>query len=456
MEHNEFEVISPINNEIIHRQAYSTEGEINQALENSSSWPEKTLDERISILNTFLERFQNQADKIANDICMQMGRPLKQAYGEINGVVERATYLIGIAKQQLEDEVIDNTHLLRKYPLGKVFIIAPWNYPYLTAINSIIPALLCGNEIILKHSSQTPLCGKLLQETLHNSGVPIEAFNTLYLNHKQTMAVINHRAIQFVSFTGSVNAGYQLQKTLSNRFIRRSFELGGKDPAIVLEGCNLELTVENLVDGAFFNSGQSCCAVERIYVQDSCFEAFTHAFVDATKQYVLNDPRLESTNLGPMVNVKSANFVRSQIEQAKQQGAHVHIHETDFIMSQPDSPYLAPQVLTNVNHTMKIMQEESFGPVVGIMPFKTISEAIELANDSQYGLTASIWSNDIKKATQLGDEINTGTVLINRCDYLHPALPWSGVKETGEGLSLSYLSFKQFSRIKSFNIGAPL
>ena len=269
-----FSVISPINSEVIHKQAYSTEKDITCALTAKSPWASWTLEKRITILQKFLRLFENNQNQIAKDICRQMGRPEKQALGEVKGVLERANYLISIAHDALKEEVIEGRHILKKYSLGKVFIIAPWNYPYLTAINSIIPALLCGNEILLKHASQTPLCGKLLQALMHEAGVPLEAFQTLYLTHAQTTDIINHPAIQFVSFTGSVNAGYQLQKNLSNRFIRRSFELGGKDPAIVFADCNLQLTAENLVDGAFFNSGQSCCAVERIYVHESCFSTF--------------------------------------------------------------------------------------------------------------------------------------------------------------------------------------
>lgn len=453
MDVKSFNVVSPVNDEIIHIQPYSTELEINIALESKSNWAQRSLDERLELLQKFLHLFENKKDQIAHDICMQMGRPKQQAFGEVNGVLERANYLISIAERQLADELIDTKHILRRYPLGKVFIVAPWNYPYLTAINSIIPALLCGNEVILKHSSQTPLCGTLLADTMHEAGVPKEAFQILYLSHQQTSGLINHQAIQFVSFTGSVQAGYQLQKDLSLRFIRRSFELGGKDPAIVLADHSIESTVENLVDGAFFNSGQSCCAVERIYVEEKCFTEFVEAFTNLSQQYRLGDPRKKTTNLGPMVNTRATKHVRQQMQQAIEMGATPLINEHDFAMSQETSAYLAPQVFINVNHRMDLMKNESFGPVIGIMPFQTIDEAIHLANDSEYGLTASIWSFDTDKAIDIGDKIQTGTVLINRCDYLHPALPWCGVKDTGEGLSLSYLSFNQFSRIKSFNLG---
>ncbi len=453
MSQKEFEVISPVDSKIIYRQAYSSTATIEAAVNQKSNWPEIKLEKRIEILQRFLNLFEKQKLQIAHDICLQMGRPLKQAEGEVAGVLERANYLISIAQANLADKVVIDKHFLRRYPLGKVMIIAPWNFPYLTAINSIIPALLCGNEIILKHSSQTPLCGQLLANTLHEAGVPTEAFVNLYLDHQQTTTLLQNKLIQFISFTGSVNAGYQLNKNLSNRFIKSSYELGGKDPAIVLEDCNLQSSVESLVDGAFFNSGQSCCGVERIYVAESCFDTFVEAFISQVNNYQLGDPRSIDTTLGPMVNTKSANFVRNQIKQAIDSGAKPLINEADFINSKVNTAYLAPQVLINVNHQMDIMQQESFGPVVAIMPFKSVDEAIALANDSRYGLTASIWTNNTEQGINIGDRIDTGTVFINRCDYLHPALAWSGVKDTGNGLSLSHLSFQQLSRVKSFNLG---
>ncbi len=454
MKDKTFNVISPIDGQIIHTEVYSDNQQLEQALSAQSNWSSLPLSKRIEIMHAFLVKFESQKPAIAEQICLQMGRPVHQAQFEVNGVLERAHYLLSIAEKALADDMVQDKHFMRRYPLGKVLIIAPWNYPYLTAINSIIPALLAGNEVILKHASQTPLCGQMLAHCMHQAGVPETAFMHLYLSHQQVNQLLLSPEIQFVSFTGSVAAGYQLQKQLGNRFLRSSFELGGKDPAIVLADCDLQKTVESLVDGAFFNSGQSCCGIERIYVAESCFDGFIEAFVSLTKQYQLGDPREASTNLGPMVSNKAASLVRQQIEQAQAQGAKGLIDESLFPISQSGTTYLAPQVLTDVDHSMQVMQNESFGPVVGIMPFKSIDQAIALSNDSQYGLTASIWTQDIETGLTIGDQIDTGTVFLNRCDYLNPALAWTGVKNTGIGLSLSHLGFHQLTRVKSFNINS--
>lgn len=447
-----FEVVSPIDNKVIHYQDYSTEQDIEKALSQKNDWQTFPLSQRIEILTAFLEIFAAKKQQIAEHICLQMGRPVHQALGEVAGVIERSKYLIDIAPQALADKAVADKHFLRRTPLGKILIISPWNYPYLTAINSIIPALLSGNQVILKHASQTPLCGQMLTQCFVEAGVPASAFSHLYLTHQQTEKLLKHPAIQFLCFTGSVTGGKKLLSQLRTRLIGAGLELGGKDPAIVLEDCNFEQAVNHIVDGSFFNSGQSCCGIERIYVAQSCYQNFVDAFVEQTKQYQLGDPRLANTTIGPMVNQQAAQFVRAQITDAITQGAQSLIDEKHFAASQTDSPYLAPQVLTGVNHKMRLMTQESFGPVVGIMPFNSIDEAVQLANDSQYGLSASIWTKDIERGIKVGDQIETGTVLLNRCDYLHPALAWTGVKDTGLGVSLSYLGFHQLTRVKSFNI----
>jgi acyl-CoA reductase-like NAD-dependent aldehyde dehydrogenase len=257
-------------------------------------------------------------------------------------------------------------------------------------------------------------------------------------------------------FTGSVDGGHSIQRTAGERFIGTGMELGGKDPAYVRADCDLAYALGETVDGVFFNSGQSCCSIERIYVDAGIYDQFVEGFVDLSRKYVLGNPLDAATNLGPMVSAKAAEFVRGQVAEAIGQGARAVVSETEFAASQVGTPYLAPVVLTHVDHSMRVMTEESFGPVIGIMKVASDEEAIRLMNDSPYGLTASIWTNDIDAAVSIGDRVETGTCYMNRCDYVDPALVWTGVKDTGRGVALSVLGFDSFTRPKSFHLKSVL
>jgi acyl-CoA reductase-like NAD-dependent aldehyde dehydrogenase len=341
---------------------------------------------------------------------------------------------------------------IRHEPAGVVLTIAPWNYPYLTSVNSIVPALLAGNAVILKHSAQTPLCAERYAAALQAAGLPDGVFQFLHLSHADVERVIGDPRVDFVAFTGSVPGGHAVQVAASRRFIGTGLELGGKDPAYVRADADLANAVENLVDGAMFNSGQSCCGIERIYVARPLYAQFVEQAVALTKTYALGNPLAQETTLGPMVRTSAAVFVRAQIAEAVQQGAHVHIDPRDFAADQPGTPYLAPQILTNVDHTMRVMTEETFGPVAGIMAVDSDEEAIHLMNDSAYGLTAAIWTTDEDAALRIGDQVQTGTWFMNRCDYLDPALVWTGVKDTGKGAALSAIGFENLTRPKSFHL----
>ena len=264
--------------------------------------------------------------------------------------------------------------------------------------------------------------------------------------------IIGDHRIDHIAFTGSVEGGRAVQKAIGDRFIHAGLELGGKDPAYVRADANLQQAVENLVDGSFFNSGQSCCGIERIYVDQKVYDDFLEGFINLTNRYQLGNPLDQETDLGPMVRTRSAQNARRQIHQALRLGANALIDPTQFAHAREASPYMAPQVLVNVNHSMEIMQEETFAPVVGIMPVKNDAEAIQLMNDSAYGLTASVWSEDLDAGLAIGDKIETGTFFMNRCDYLDPALAWTGVKNSGRGVSLSTLGFHELTRPKSFHL----
>jgi acyl-CoA reductase-like NAD-dependent aldehyde dehydrogenase len=375
---------------------------------------------------------------------------------EVAGFEERARYMISIAEETLADvqagEKEGFLRYIKRVPLGVVLTMAPWNYPYLTAVNSIVPALMAGNTVILKHSSQTPLCGERISEAFAEAGLPEGVFQVLHLTHEATAKIIGSPEVEFVAFTGSVPGGASVEREAAGHFLGVGLELGGKDPAYVRADANLDHAVENLVDGAFFNSGQSCCGIERIYVHADRYDSFVEGFVDLTRQYRLGSPIDPETTLGPMVRTAAADFVRGQIEEAVASGARALIDPAGFPADEPGSPYLAPQVLVDVDHSMRVMSEESFGPVIGIMNVGSDEAAIEMMNDSPFGLTAAVWTQDAEAAIAIGDRIETGTWFMNRCDYLDPALAWTGVKNSGRGCTLSRLGYEVLTRPKSYHL----
>ena len=455
-----FSVVSPIDGQELCRREYAKPSDIEQAVKAAkqaqAAWFASGLAERKVKIGAAIDWLVAHKDEVAAAITHSMGRPISQSPGEVKGLEERARYMLSIADTALADIVPEEKagfkRFLRREPVGVVLVMAPWNYPFLTAVNAIVPALAAGNVVLLKHSSQTPQVAELFQAAFDAAGLPVGVFQSLYLNHADTDALLQSDAVDFVAFTGSVNGGHQVQAAISKRFIGAGLELGGKDPAYVRADADVASAAENLVDGAFFNSGQSCCGIERIYVHASVYEAFVQAFVAVTQQYRLGNPTDANTNLGPMVRSSAADFVRAQIAEAVAQGAKSLVDEAAFPASQVGTAYLSPHVLVNVNHNMRVMREESFGPVVGIMAVQDDDEAIRLMNDSDFGLTASIWTQDALAAEALAGQIATGTVFMNRCDYLDPALAWTGVKDTGHGISLSELGYAQLTRVKSYHL----
>jgi len=455
---NKLLVKSPIDNSVVVERIFSTlldcKHSVTRARKAQRHWAQVPISERAIICHKAIDYLIEHIISLAEEITWQMGRPIKYAAGELRGVEERARHMITLAEQALTDVDLSNEttrRLIKRVPLGLVLTIVPWNYPYLTAINSIIPAIMAGNSVLLKHSVQTPLCAEALQRAFEQAGLPKGVFQYLCLDHEKTEALVKNPAINFIAFTGSYSAGMHIEKIISGRNKGLSLELGGKDPAYVRQDAEQDYTIDNLVDGVFFNSGQSCCAIERIYVHDKCYEQFVDKFIEKVYQYKFGTPLDSSTTLGPMVNYTSAARVRGQIKQACAAGARAHIDALKF--SHEDSgSYLPPQVLTGVDHTMAIMQEETFGPVVGIMRVKSDADAVALMNDSRYGLTASIWTEDLEQAEALGNKLDTGTVFLNRCDYLDPALAWTGIKDSGRGCALSSLGYMQLTRAKSFHL----
>jgi acyl-CoA reductase-like NAD-dependent aldehyde dehydrogenase len=418
-----------------------------------AAWAARPLAERIALVQAGVAAVGAMNDQIVPELAWQMGRPVRYG-GEFRGFEERATYMAKIAQDALAPIEIEDSssfrRVIKRVPHGVVLVVAPWNYPYMTAVNTVAPALIAGNAVMLKHASQTPLVGERMAAAFHGAGVPADVFQNVFLDHDTTSGLIAARAFGFVNFTGSVGGGKAMERAAAGTFTGIGLELGGKDPGYVMEDANLDAAVDTLIDGAMFNSGQCCCGIERIYVHESLFDAFVQKAVAIVNGYKLGNPLEPETTLGPMAHVRFADEVRAQTAEAITDGAKAHIDPAHF--PQDGGAYLMPQILTNVTHKMRVMREESFGPVVGIMSVKDDAEAIRLMNDSDFGLTASLWTQDTARAEAIADQIETGTVFMNRADYLDPALCWTGCKDTGRGGGLSVIGYHNLTRPKSYHL----
>ena len=427
---------------------------VERARHAQKAWAARPLAERIARVKAGITALNAMKDTLVTELAWQMGRPVRYG-GEFGGVNDRTDYMAGIAAETLAPRVVEDSDRFRRYlsrePVGVVFIIAPWNYPYLTTINTAIPALIAGNAVVLKHASQTLRVGERLAEAFHAGGVPAEVFQNVVLDHETTEGLIGARAFGFVNFTGSVRGGAAIERAAAGTFTPLGLELGGKDPGYVRADADLDTAVDTLMDGAMYNAGQCCCGIERIYVHESLHDAFVEKAVAWVERLRLGNPLDPETTMGPMANARFAQTVREHVAEAVEAGASALVDPALF-PADDGGAYLAPQVLTGVNHAMRVMMEESFGPVVGIMPVRDDEEALALMNDSPYGLTASVWTRDSAAAARIGERIETGTVFQNRCDYLDPALCWTGVKDTGRGAALSYLGFHSVTRPKSYHL----
>jgi acyl-CoA reductase-like NAD-dependent aldehyde dehydrogenase len=452
--------ISPVDGSVYVERELATPNQIERALDAAKaaqrSWRNTTVAERAAIARRFCDAFESKTAEIATELAWQMGRPIRYAPSEVRGTLERARYMIDIAPRALADIDSDPKagfhRFIRREPLGVVLTIAAWNYPYLIAVNSVVPAIMAGNSVILKHSAQTPLCAERFAQCFSEAGLPSGVFQVLHVSHADTERMIGDARIDFVAFTGSVDGGRAVQRAASERFVGTGLELGGCDPIYVRHDADLAHAVENIVDGAYFNSGQSCCGTQRIYVDDKIYDQFVGGFIDLTRKYVLGGSLDPATTLGPVVRTQAANAIRTQIEASINAGARAVISASEFPASRAGTPYVAPQLLLDVDHSMPVMKEEIFGPVAGIMRVRSDEEAIRLMNDSPFGLTAAIWTSDHEAALSIGDRVETGTFFMNRCDYLDPSLAWVGVKNSGRGCTLSVVGYEHLTRPKSFHL----
>lgn len=450
-------LVNPATEETFRTVEMTPEAELGPMLERMRAaqrkWSEAPVSERVEICRGFVNAFRSMRESVALDITRQMGKPFVQARREVDTMLDRAETMLRLAPVGLQDEVLEPKpgfhRFIRREPLGIVLDIPAWNYPLLIAVNVIIPALLAGNAVLIKHARLTPLCGDAFIEAFRNTSLPADLVASIHVGHETITRLIAQRAVDFISFTGSVEGGREVYRHASAQLLDMGLELGGKDPALVCEDANFDFAVANLVDGAFYNAGQSCCAVERIYVARPLFARFVDAFVAEVQKYTVGEPEDPAIAIGPLAQPKALDFLKQQVDQAVQRGAKLL---TGGKRAPRRGYFFEPAVLVDVDHSMSLMTEESFGPVIGIMPVDSEEAGIRLMNDSPYGLTASIWTEDASRGEALATRTAAGTIYMNRCDYLDPELAWVGIKDSGHGCTLSRLGFHHLTRPKSFHL----
>ncbi|NOR63650.1 MAG: aldehyde dehydrogenase family protein [Rhodobacteraceae bacterium] len=449
--------ISPIDGSVYaERESVSLEAAVSavaKARTAQKAWAKRPLAERIEMVQAGVAEIGKMNDEIVLELAHMMGRPVRYG-GEFGGVEERASGMAAIAEAALAPHIVEDSgdfeRRIMREAHGVVLVIAPWNYPYLTAINTVSPALIAGNAVMLKHASQTLLAGERMVEAFEKAGIPADLFQNIFLDHSTTSALIAGNNVDFVNFTGSVGGGQEMERAAAGTFTGVGTELGGKDPGYVMNDADVDAAVDTLIDAAMFNSGQCCCGIERIYVIDSLYDEFVAKAVKIVEGYKLGSPLDEATTIGPMANIRFADEVRAQTAEALADGA-VAMIDPSLFPEDDGGTYLMPQILTNVTNEMRVMQDESFGPVVGIMKVSSDAEAIKLMNDSEFGLTCSLWTADTERAAEIGSQLETGTVFMNRADYLDPGLCWTGCKNTGRGGALSVIGFQNLTRPKSYH-----
>eukprot|EP00211_Chloroparvula_japonica_P002965 CAMPEP_0119133228 /NCGR_PEP_ID=MMETSP1310-20130426/13267_1 /TAXON_ID=464262 /ORGANISM="Genus nov. species nov., Strain RCC2339" /LENGTH=446 /DNA_ID=CAMNT_0007123915 /DNA_START=48 /DNA_END=1385 /DNA_ORIENTATION=+ len=392
------------------------------------SWRTSSLADRIQLCERFMDEMEKNKDQVARDISGMMGKPLQQSYGEIKGMYQRVRGMIAAAPEALASELVEDSaegyRSIQKVPVGVVLIIAPWNYPLLTSINTVVPAILAGNSVIIKQSYRTPLCANHFEDAFASANAPEGLVTALHADHDVTGDVIADERVGFVAFTGSVRGGHEVYQKVSRRFIDATLELGGKDPAYVAADADPKSAAEGLIDGAFYNAGQSCCGIERVYVHESHYDAFLEHALPIVEGYKLGDPSDPATSLGPMALPGAPAELQAQVDQARERGARVLCGGHPTTDSKGFGRFFAPTLVADCKQDMDIIQEESFGPVLGVMPVKSDEEALSHMNDSKYGLTAAVFTSSKERAMSMASRLECGTVFMNRCDNLDPELPW--------------------------------
>lgn len=433
------------------------EGLVSRAFRAHRQWMRVPLEGRLALCERFCQEFEKDQERIAREVTQQMGKPLGQARGEVRTTLSRARTLMSLAAEALRDEplapVAGFTRFIRHEPVGVVLDISAWNYPLLITVNVVVPAVLAGNAVIVKHANRTALCGDAFARAFERAGAPENLVTAIDASHEVCAKIIARPEVGFVSFTGSVRGGHEVYREGAKRFIDVGLELGGKDPAYVAPDADLDHAIANIVDGAYYNAGQSCCGIERIYVHQSVYDRFVEGALAEVRKYKLGDPLDAATSMGPLAQPGAPEKLALQVEEARAKGGRVLCGGTPVHDGAGKGRFFDPCLVVEATHAMHgLMVEESFGPIVGVQKVADDDEAVRLMNDSPYGLTAAIWTRDQERAFRVGAQIETGTFFMNRCDYLDPLLPWTGVKDTGKGMSLSKYGFLSVTRRKSFHL----
>jgi acyl-CoA reductase-like NAD-dependent aldehyde dehydrogenase len=433
------------------------EGLVSRAFRAHKGWTKTPLPERIELCERFCQAIEMDAERIARDVTRSMGKPLGQARGEVKTMLARARTLMALANEALRDEPLPAvpgfTRFIRHEPVGVVLAIGAWNYPLLITVNVVVPAVLAGNAVLIKQANRTALCGDAFARAFAAAGAPEGLVTAIDASHETAARIMARPEVGFVSFTGSVRGGHEVYREGAKRFIDVGLELGGKDPAYVAPDADLQHAIANIVDGAYYNAGQSCCGIERIYVHSSVYDRFVEGALAEVRKYKLGDPLDGATTMGPMAQPEAPAKLEAQAEEARAKGGRVLCGGKAARDAAGRGRFFDPCLITDANHSMHgLMVEESFGPIVGVQKVADDDEAVKLMNDSPYGLTAAIWTRDQERAFRVGAQIETGTFFMNRCDYLDPMLPWTGVKDTGKGASLSKYGFQSVTRLKSFHL----
>ena len=428
---------------------------VERAAAAQQAWAGVPVRERVELVRRFCDALVARREEVARDISRQMGKPVAEARGEVGTCVARALHLASIAEEALADERLPEKagfeRFIAREPLGVVVDVAPWNYPLLTAINVVAPAVLAGNAVVLKPASRTPLCAEHLARAFREAGAPEGLVAPLVAGHAVVAKVLARPEVAFVALTGSNAAGREVHRAAAQRLLPAVLELGGKDAAYVAEDADLAFAVPNVVEGAFYNAGQSCCGVKRIYAHARIHDAFLEAALAAALAWRPGDPAAEGTTLGPLATPEVPAELEAQVEGAQARGARVLCGGERATVGGKGRFFL-PTLVADVPADAPLAREESFGPLALVERVASDEEAVARMNASRYGLSASVWTASEGRAVALGRRIQAGTVYMNRCDYLDPALPWVGWKESGLGLSLSRHGLLALTRPKSFHL----
>ncbi len=418
-------------------------------------WAAVPLKKKLAAIAAFRAALVEQAEDLAVILTTEVGKPIAQSRNEIKSVLGRIDFFIEETAAALKPETVQSisgmTEKIVHEPLGVIANISAWNYPYFVGSNVFVPALLAGNTVLYKPSEFATLTGLAIARLLHESGIPDDVFIPV-IGTGDAGAALLKQAVDGVFFTGSYATGKRIAKTIAGRMIKLQLELGGKDPVYVCDDAAPGKVAAGIADGAFYNAGQSCCSVERIYVHEKIFDEFVAAFVKEVKGYRVGDPMDDKTYIGPLTRAAQVKVLEKQVSDARRKGATVL---TGGKKVSGKGSWFQPTVLVDVDHGMDAMREESFGPIIGIMPVADDAEALEFMNDTDYGLTAGVYTPDRKRAEKILAQVKSGSVYWNCCDRVSPRLPWSGVGNSGVGLTLSAYGIQTFTRPKAWHLRSP-